>query len=156
MKHSALLMAAVAIVLGAAMPATAGGGWDSHADRDHHGSRDHHGDADRGGGPGGDWVPLGRQTFQGGDDRDTTSAGWAGRHVDRIALRPLESDVRCNRVDAHFDNGQSARLDKNRVLQQNEMNVYDLPGDVHNLDSLYMRCHAIGNGLVTVEIFAHK
>jgi hypothetical protein len=146
-----------------------GGDFDRRADsdRDHRGGgnwdRDQRGggwDRDqRGGpgpGPGGEWVSLGTQVFQGGDDRAQTAAGWAGRHVDRIALRPIGSDVRCNRVDAHFVDGYSARLDKNRLLQAGQMNAYDLPGNKQNLDSLYLRCHAIGDSRVTVEIYAHK
>lgn len=119
---------------------------------------DHRGDWNGRGGDWnrGDWVSLGTQTFQGGDDRAMTAAGWAGRRIDRIALRPIEGDVRCNRVDAHFEDGYSARLDKNRVLQQGQMNVYDLPGYKRNVTELYLRCHAIGDYRVTIEIYAHK
>jgi len=135
------------------------------------GGRDHDGmgrdDRDHGGGmmgpPGGgmmaadrDWISLGRVSFEGRNDRENTFGGWGGRHVDSIALRPLDNDARCMSIVATFDGGRKAKLADGRVLQRGRMNTYDLPGREHNLDKLYMRCRSLGDNDVTIEIFAHR
>jgi len=108
------------------------------------------------GAPGGDWILLGREVFVGSNDRDETFAGWAGRRIDHIALRPVEGDARCNRVDARFEDGYNAKLDQDRYLHAGQMSVYDLPGYKHNVVSFYFRCHAIGDGQVTIEVYTHR
>jgi hypothetical protein len=103
------------------------------------------------------WDLLGRQVFQGGNDRTTAPlGGWSGRHISQLAVRPFESDVRCNRIIVNFDGGRSATLDKDRVLRRGEMNVYDVPGYAQNIATIYLRCHAIGNGRVNVDVFARR
>lgn len=119
------------------------------------------GDRDRGGrdwrgGPGGDWVSLGSQSFEGRNDKENTFTGWAGRHVDRIALRPLETDAQCMSIVATFDNGHKTKLADGRMLQRGQMTVYDLPGYERNLTKVYLRCRAIGGWRVTIEIFARR
>ena len=107
-------------------------------------------------GPGGDWVRIGRESFEGRNDRENAFAGWGGRHVDRIALRPVERDARCMSIVATFRNGRKAKLADGRVLRQGRMNVYDLPGRERNIERLYLRCRALGGHRVSIEIFARK
>jgi hypothetical protein len=103
-----------------------------------------------------DWVSLGRLSFQGRNDHDSTFAGWAGRHVDRIGLRPVDGDARCMSIVVTFDNGHKVKLTDGRVLERGRMNVYDLPGYERNLAKLYMRCRALGDYSVTIDIFVRK
>jgi hypothetical protein len=107
-------------------------------------------------GPGGDWVSLGRESFEGRNDTESNFAGWGGRHVDRIALRPIEDDARCMSIVATFENGHKVRLADNRVLNRGQMAVYDLPGHERNLTKLYLRCRALHRYQVTIEILARK
>ena len=126
-------------------------------DRDHHGDgdRDHHGDWDRGGG--GDWVSLGTQSFEGHNDHDSTFAGWAGRHVDRIGLRPVDGDARCMSVVATFEGGEKVKLVSGvYMMERGQMAVFDLPGYHRNLAKLYMRCRAEGDYSVSIEMFTRK
>src|SRR6185312_12407681 len=106
--------------------------------------RDHDGDwRDRGRGDG-DWTTLGRQHFAGRRDRENTFAGWAGRSVDRIALRPVDSDAVCRRVVARFESGRQADLTRGRInLNRGEVTRLDLPGGDRNLVSLSMACRAV-------------
>ena len=57
-----------------------------------------------------DWVRLGTVSFEGRHDRESTFAGLRGRSVDRIGLRPLDGDARCNRITVRFANGNEREL----------------------------------------------
>ncbi len=104
----------------------------------------------------GGWIVIDRISFEGRNDRDNTSAGWRGRRIDSIALRPLGTTARCNKVAATFRNGQRVTLATDRKLERDRMTVLDLPGDQRDLDQIYMRCHAFGDGRVTIEILGRK
>lgn len=108
------------------------------------------------GGSDGDWVSLGRRSFEGRNDKEDTFTGWSGRHVERIALRPLETDAQCMSIVATFDNGRKAKLADGRVLRRGQINVYDLPGRERNVSKLYMRCRALDGYRVTIEILARR
>lgn len=103
-----------------------------------------------------DWVSLGRETFQGRHDRESSFGGWAGRSVDRIGLRPLDGDARCTRVVARFANGQRVDLYGADYLQRGRVTVLDLPGGDRNIDKLAFACRAVGDYDVTIEILARK
>jgi hypothetical protein len=119
-----------------------------------------HGDRGRGdmgrGDMGRDWVSLGRLSFEGRNDRESTFTGWEGRHLDSIALRPVDGDARCMSIVATFDGGRKVKLADGRPLEQGRMTMYNLPGYDRNLAKLYMRCRALGDYRVTIEIFAHR
>lgn len=104
------------------------------------------------------WVTIGRENFRGRHDSETTSAGWRGRSVDRIALRPVDNDARCMRVSATFSNGRTRDLDVDRrdVMERGRLTVIDLPGDERNLRSVDLRCRAVGDRDVTIEILARS
>jgi hypothetical protein len=107
-------------------------------------------------GPGRDWISLGRVSFEGKNDKENTFGGWGARHIDSIALRPLDGDARCMSLVATFDGGHKVKLADGRVLERGRMTSYDLPGRERNLSKLYMRCRALDGYSVTVEIFAHR
>jgi hypothetical protein len=101
------------------------------------------------------WQLVGAEHFEGRGDSESTFAGWRGRQVDSVALKPLESDARCGRVTARFGNGRSRDLDINGgdVLRQGQYYKLDLPGDQRNLEQLSLRCRAMGARGVTLQIF---
>jgi hypothetical protein len=104
------------------------------------------------------WISLGRENFQGRHDAEARLAGWRGRNVDRIALRPIDNDARCLRVSATFDNGRTRDLDIGRrdVMQRGQMVEIDLPGGERNLQSVDLTCRAVGDRDVTIEILARS
>jgi hypothetical protein len=104
------------------------------------------------------WISIGRQSFQGRHDAEASYAGWRGRSVERIALRPVDNDARCMRVSATFANGRTRDLDVGRrdVLERGRLTEFDLPGGDHNLRSVDLRCRALGDRDVTIEILARN
>jgi hypothetical protein len=104
------------------------------------------------------WITIGRENFQGHHDQEASFAGWHGRHVDRIALRPVDNNARCMRVSATFANGRTRDLDFDRgdVMERGRMKVIDLPGDERNLRNVNLRCRAVGDRDVTIEILARS
>jgi hypothetical protein len=103
-----------------------------------------------------DWISLGRLSFEGRNDRENTFTGWEGRHIESIALRPVDGDARCMSIVATFDGGRKVKLADGRPLERGRMTMYDLPGHNRNLAKLYMRCRALGDYRVTIEVFAHR
>lgn len=115
------------------------------------------GGSDRmGGGGDRDWFPLGRQTFQGRNDRESTFTDWNGRQVDRIALRALETEAQCMSIVATFASGHKVKLADGRTLEPGRVTVYDLPGNERNITKVYLRCRALNGYRVTIEILARR
>ena len=164
MKRMTLMLAAAAMALGLAAPAVGQHDWDHRGDRDwgdRHGDRDHHGDWDRhddwGGGGRGDWISLGTQSFEGRNDHESTFTGWAGRHVERLGFRPIDGDARCMSIVATFDDGYKYKIVSGvAMMDRGRMQVYDLPGRRQNITKLYMRCRAVGDYRVAIEVFARR
>jgi hypothetical protein len=104
------------------------------------------------------WVRLGAERFEGGMDRESRFAGWAGRSVDRIGLRSMNGFARCARVRATFHNGHTRDLDTSGLYRMVPGRVYriDLPGGDRNLVDLQLKCRALGQYAVSVEILARK
>ncbi len=104
------------------------------------------------------WQMIGSASFEGRDDSESSYAGWNGRRTDAIALKPLESDARCSRVTARFERSRSQDLNVNNgdVLRRGQFYKLDLPGNMRNLKSLDMNCHAMGARRVTLQIFTSR
>jgi hypothetical protein len=102
-----------------------------------------------------DWHYIGSEEFSGRDDSESRFAGWRGRHVDAIALKPIEGDARCSRVVAQFRNGRERALDVNGgdTLRQGQYYKLDMPGGYRDLESLSMRCHPTNNRRVNIQLF---
>jgi hypothetical protein len=101
------------------------------------------------------WVSLGRQTFQGRNDVDSTFTGWNGRSVEKIGFKALNDDARCSRVRVNFGNGTSTMLNVGR-LDQGRFQSFDLPGNNRNVRSIDMRCRGLNRFNVAIEILARK
>jgi hypothetical protein len=115
------------------------------------------GGGDWGGGGSGDWVSLGTQSFEGRNDHESNFTGWAGRHVDRIGFRPIDGDARCMSVVVQFEDGQKVKLVSGvYMMDRGRMSVFDFPGHSRNLVKVYMRCRAVGDYRVAIEVFAHR
>lgn len=104
------------------------------------------------------WQRVGVESFEGRRDRETAAAGWAGRLVEAVALRPLNGDARCNRVVAEFRHGIRRQLDADRFrrMRRGRYYTFDLPGDVRNLVRLHLSCRAVGDDEVRIEIFTRR
>ncbi len=102
-----------------------------------------------------DWQMVGSTRFDGRRDQETTFTGRRGIQSDAIALKPLETDARCQRVTARFENGRQQNLDVNRgdVLRKGQFYKLDLPGDVRNVRNIAMTCGAVNGPFVTVQVF---
>jgi len=101
------------------------------------------------------WQQIGSESFEGRGDAEMTNVGLRGRHVDSIALMPVNADARCGRVTARFDNGrtQTLNLPSSDLLRRGMYTRVDLPGNYRNLDSIALRCRATDAGRVTVNIY---
>ena len=101
------------------------------------------------------WQQVGRETFEGRGDVEMTNVGLRGRHVDSIALMPVNADARCSGVTARFDNGRTQRLDLRNgdMLRRGVYAQVDLPGNYRNLDSIALRCGATNARSVTINIY---
>ena len=104
------------------------------------------------------WVRMGLERFEGGPDRESESAGWAGRSIDTIGLRALNTYARCTRVRAEFGNGKTRDLDTSGLFRMTPGRVYriDLPGGDRNVVKLHLTCRSLSRYAVNVQIFARK
>jgi hypothetical protein len=114
---------------------------------------DHHGpDRD-------EWISLGTESFEGRNDTESTfTGGWVGRNVERIGLRPLDTDARCMRVVVTYQSGKKQKLEDllPGVLQRDRVAVLDLPGHDRDIRNLFLRCRALGEHRVRIEILVRK
>jgi hypothetical protein len=101
------------------------------------------------------WQQVGMERFEGRNDSEMSFVGLRGRHVDNIALMPVDADARCSRVSARFDNGRTQVLNLNNgdYLRRGQYTQVNLPGNYRNLDSLSLRCSATNARAVTIRIF---
>ncbi len=153
--RAVMMMAAFAAAAATAFGADPMGDHGYMAGPDRMAGMNHMGGPDRMGGDR-DWSVLGRQSFEGRNDSESTFADWNGRHVDRIALRPVESDAQCMSIVATYDGGRKVKLADGRTLERGRVAVYDLPGDQHNLSKVFLRCRASSGYRVTIEILARR
>lgn len=105
-----------------------------------------------------DWVSIGTQTFRHHNDRDAVVAGWRGRNVERIAVKPLNGDARCSRITARFRNGETRDLDVDRGVRMSQGRGYsfDLPGGDRNLREVTLQCSPLDRRSVRIEVLARK
>lgn len=104
------------------------------------------------------WVTLGTEVFDGRSDRETTFAGFAGRNVERIAIRALDDDARCSQVTATFANGRRSALNigEDNFLREDRVYQLDLPGVSRDVTRIDMTCHANGGRQVTMQVMANR
>lgn len=104
------------------------------------------------------WITLGTEVFDGRLDRETTITGFAGRDVDRIAIRPINDDARCSHVTATFANGmtRSLNIDDREVLEEDRMYELDLPGGRRDVTRVDMACHAENGRQVTMLVMTNR
>ncbi|HEY4275218.1 MAG TPA: hypothetical protein VGM68_07025 [Rhizomicrobium sp.] len=105
-----------------------------------------------------DWQYLGAEDFRGRGDRETSFAGWRGRNIDALALKPVGADARCSRVVAMFRGGRPMPLDVNRgdFLREGQYYKLDIPGDRRNLEAISLACRPMNGRQVSVQIFTSK
>jgi hypothetical protein len=133
------MLSMVALLTGLAAPALAGPG-------------------DGGGDDPNYWVRMGLEQFEGGMDRESATGGWAGRSIDTIGLRALNTQARCTRVRAEFGNGRTRDLDASSLFHMMPGRLYriDLPGGDRNVVKLHLACRSLTRYAVNVQILARK
>ncbi|MGH6872169.1 MAG: hypothetical protein ACREHE_11745 [Rhizomicrobium sp.] len=104
------------------------------------------------------WAFIGSANFRGRDDHDGTVAGWGGRNVTEIGFKPMNGDAVCDRVTVRFGNGVTRPYSVNNGAPMSRDHVYriDLPGNTRNVTNLALRCHALGQYNVTINIYGNK
>jgi len=104
------------------------------------------------------WFNVGRETFEGYYDRETTITGLRGRSLSRIGLRPTNDDARCSRVTATFADGRrlDLNIDDRQVLREDRITQIDLPGYRSDVMRLDMSCHAEHGNQVTMLVMADR
>lgn len=104
------------------------------------------------------WVTLGTEVFDGRSDRETTVAGFAGRNVERIAVRAVNDDARCSRITATFNNGMTRALNigEGNLLREDRVYELDLPGASRDVMRVDMTCHAENGRQVTMLVMANR
>ena len=104
------------------------------------------------------WVSMGSERFEGGPDRESEFAGWAGRSIDTVGLRALNTYARCTRVRAEFGNGKTRDLDASGLFRMTPGRVYriDLPGGDRNVVKVRLTCRSLSRYAVNVQILARK
>jgi hypothetical protein len=104
------------------------------------------------------WITLGTEVFDGRVDRETTFAGFAGRNVERLAVRALNDDARCSRVSATFTNGMTRNLNigEGNLLREDRVYQLDLPGRSRDVARVDMTCHAENGRQVTMLVMADR
>lgn len=105
-----------------------------------------------------DWQFIGAEDFRGRGESETRFAGWRGRNIDSLALKPVGADARCSRVTAQFRNGRTQPLDVDRgdVMREGQYYKIDVPGDRRNLESISLSCRPMNGRQVTMQIFTSK
>ena len=104
------------------------------------------------------WITLGSEQFNGLYDHEMTFAGWRGRNVSSIGLRPVNDDARCSNVRATFADGETRNLyiGERNILRRDQVNTIDLPGERRNVERIDMTCHAEHGGTVTMQVLASR
>ena len=104
------------------------------------------------------WITLGTEVFNGRVDRETTFAGFAGRNVERLAVRAVNDDARCSRITATFANGQRQNLNigEGNLLREDRVYQLDLPGGSRDVMRVDMTCHAENGRQVTMQVMANR
>lgn len=102
------------------------------------------------------WMMLGTESFEGRSDRESTVAGFKGREIERIGLRPTNDDARCGAMSVTYMNGRSSRLSVNNgdMLPKDRITQVDLPGDDRNVAKIDLACRAEHGGRVTIQVMA--
>lgn len=104
------------------------------------------------------WVSIGSAQFAGRDDRDGGAVGLAGRSISMLAFRPMNGDAVCMRANVRFGSGQvqAYAINGGRPMTRGSTYKIDLPGDQRNVTNVVLRCHALGQYAVTVNIYGDK
>jgi hypothetical protein len=101
------------------------------------------------------WVPITTLSFYGRTDRDGSAAGWSGKSIGAIGLRP-NRNARCGRITVVFGNGQRVDLGA-RTLSAGATARFDLPGSSdRNVSRLNLACHAMNGAKVDIGVYGRK
>jgi hypothetical protein len=104
------------------------------------------------------WVLIGNAKFDGPNDRDGGSTGWAGRGITALGFKATNGDAICGPVTVRYTNDvkRSYPLNNGQPLSRDRVYQIDMPGDRKNVAGVALRCRALGNYSVTVNIYGNK
>lgn len=104
------------------------------------------------------WHRIATERFEGRGDREASNAGWNGRRLEQIALRPANNDAVCSRLAVRFANGRRRDLNigRYRRMERGLFYIVDLPGDRRHVERIWLRCHARGGRHVRIEIWGKR
>lgn len=101
------------------------------------------------------WVPITTLHFSGRGDKDGSAAGWGGKSIGAIGLKPSR-DTRCSRITVFFGNGRRADLGAH-TLAAGDTARFNLPGDNdRNVEHLSVACHALNGYNVDMTVYGRK
>jgi len=101
------------------------------------------------------WVRLGRERFEGRNDYSRNAVGSGGRNVVRLGLTAIGDDARCSVVRVIYGSGNSNDLKVGPLDQGHRVSI-DLPGGARTLSRVSLKCQAVHDRAVTIEISARK
>ena len=104
------------------------------------------------------WVPVGNVTFNGPNDKDNAFGGFASRSITALAFRPVNGSAICADANIRFANGANvhASINGGGVLNAGQTYRVDLPGNQRNVTNIVLRCRALGQNSVTINIQGNK
>ncbi len=101
------------------------------------------------------WMTLGSAQMNGRGEGEL-SFGSRGPAGTTIALRPTNDDARCDSVRVRFADGErvSLNIDHDRVLREDRVTSFDLPGSRRNVTNIEMNCRAEHSQTLNMEVLA--
>jgi hypothetical protein len=104
------------------------------------------------------WVLLGTTNFAGPADRDGGALGQSGRFITDLGFKATNGDAVCGRVLVRFGSGQERTLSVNngQPMRRGQFYSVDLPGGARHVANVMMRCHALGQNSVSVDLYGNK
>ncbi|MGF1457209.1 MAG: hypothetical protein ACFB6R_17760 [Alphaproteobacteria bacterium] len=99
-----------------------------------------------------DWVRIGRATFPRRVEVTRSFNTFPGAFR-RLALRPVNGDLRCRRILLVFQNGNKRDLPFSRaILEKDEIYAVDLPGNQRFIRSIGLACRALSGRDASIAI----
>jgi hypothetical protein len=103
------------------------------------------------------WVLMGTANFTGPNDRDGGAAGQAGRGITDVGFK-ANADAVCSRADITLGSGakRSYQVNNGQPMRRGAFYSIDLPGGSRHVTNVMLRCRALGQYAVSVNIYGNK
>ncbi|HEY1630390.1 MAG TPA: hypothetical protein VGF56_03705 [Rhizomicrobium sp.] len=103
------------------------------------------------------WVLIGTANFTGPNDRDGGAAGQAGRGITDVGFK-ANADAVCSRVVIRLGSGaeRTYAVNNGQPMRRGQFYSIDLPGESRHVTNVMLRCRALGQYAVSVNIYGNK